>query len=120
MRASSSATGLRTTPPLAGQASTSSAPLPPYAHEVVVRAGEAILLDTMRWHAVENLEPTLAIGYNEHSKCVGARFAKLQVRDESGESERFSSWLGARSSSLSSSWSLWFGDAVAQEDQDDW
>jgi len=55
-------------------------PLPSFAHEVILRAGEAILLPELWWHAVENLEPTIAVGVNSHDACVGRRFAALRPR----------------------------------------
>jgi len=57
-----------------------SGPLPSFAHEVILRAGEAVLLPEMYWHSVENLEPTIAVGLNERTDCAGARF--LQLRSE--------------------------------------
>lgn len=55
-----------------------SGPPPPFAHEVVLRRGDAILLPDMYWHAVENLEPTIAVGLNEQPACTGARFSTLR------------------------------------------
>lgn len=38
---------------------------PPHAQELILGPGEAVVIPNMHWHAVENLEPTLAVGINE-------------------------------------------------------
>jgi hypothetical protein len=55
-----------------------SGPAPAFAQEVILRSNEAILLPEMWWHAVENLEPTIAVGLNEMQFCTGSRFAQLR------------------------------------------
>ena len=37
---------------------------PPAATEVVLRAGDALVIPEHYWHAAENLEPTIAVGMN--------------------------------------------------------
>lgn len=56
-----------------------SGPVPAFAQEVILRSNEAILLPAMWWHAVENLEPTIAVGLNEMQFCTGSRFAQLRT-----------------------------------------
>jgi hypothetical protein len=37
---------------------------PAHARELILRSGEALVIPQMYWHAVENLEPTIAVGVN--------------------------------------------------------
>ena len=46
---------------------------PSHAHEVILRAGQAVVIPTHYWHAVENLEPTVAVGINEYLKSKPRR-----------------------------------------------
>ena len=50
---------------------------PPYAREVVIGTGQAFVLPPAHWHAVENLEPTIAFGVNEDTDCSLRRYARL-------------------------------------------
>lgn len=50
---------------------------PPYAREVLLHAGEAFVLPPAQWHAVENLEPTIAFGINEDASCSLREYARL-------------------------------------------
>ena len=50
---------------------------PPYAREVLLHAGEALVLPPSQWHAVENLEPTIAFGINEDASCSLREYARL-------------------------------------------
>jgi len=61
---------------------------PSYAHEVIVRPGEGILLSEMIWHAVQNLGPTVAVGLNEHPECTGSRFAALRPHWDERDQQR--------------------------------
>ena len=46
-------------------------------HQVVLHAGEALVLPPSQWHAVENLEPTIAFGINEDASCSLREYARL-------------------------------------------
>ena len=50
---------------------------PPHAREVLLRAGQAFVLPPAHWHAVENLEPTIAFGINEDASCSLREYARL-------------------------------------------
>ena len=61
---------------------------PPEAQELVLSEGEALLIPDKHWHAVENLEPTLAVGINEFDPATndipwrdGTRF-DVDVREK--------------------------------------
>ena len=40
---------------------------PPHARTIILRRGDALLIPKAYWHAVENLEPTLAVGMNDYA-----------------------------------------------------
>ena len=50
---------------------------PPYAREVLLSAGQAFVLPAAHWHAVDNLEPTIAFGINEDASCSLRKYARL-------------------------------------------
>ena len=50
---------------------------PPESREVLLGAGQAFILPASHWHAVENLEPTIAVGINEDTDCSIRRYARL-------------------------------------------
>jgi hypothetical protein len=43
---------------------------PPHAQELVLYPGEAVIIPNGQWHAVENLEATIAVGINEFDPSV--------------------------------------------------
>ena len=44
---------------------------------MLLHAGEALVLPPSQWHAVENLEPTIAFGINEDASCSLREYARL-------------------------------------------
>lgn len=65
-----------------------SRPLPAHATEVVIRAGEALVIPEHYWHAAENLEATIAVGMNTidaYSEVPAA--LEEEEGDEEGDEE---------------------------------